>query len=51
MSLLESIKSPADVKALAPDQLKPLADEVRQRLIDVVSHTVATSAPGSASSS
>ncbi len=39
MSLLESIKSPADVKALAPDQLKPLADEVRQRLIDVVSHT------------
>src|SRR3989441_12189347 len=39
MSLLESIKSPADVKALAPDQLKELADEVRQRLIDVVSHT------------
>src|SRR6266566_3799236 len=39
MSLLESIKNPADVKALAPDQLKQLADEVRQRLIDVVSHT------------
>src|SRR5437016_13938969 len=39
MSLLESIKNPADVKALAPDQLKQLADEVRQRLIDVVSQT------------
>src|SRR5437773_921481 len=39
MSLLESIKSPADVKALAPDQLQQLADEVRQRLIDVVSST------------
>src|SRR6059036_4363805 len=39
MSLLESIKSPADVKALASDQLKELADEVRTRLIDVVSQT------------
>src|SRR5206468_4126004 len=33
------IRSPEDVKALAPDQLQELADEVRQRLIDVVSHT------------
>src|SRR5438874_7075823 len=33
------IRSPEDVKVLAPDQLQQLADEVRQRLIDVVSHT------------
>ena len=36
---LERIKGPADVKALPPEQLQLLADEVRQRLIDVVSHT------------
>src|SRR6267378_2855118 len=39
MPLLESIKSPDDVKALSQDQLQPLADEVRRRLIDVVSQT------------
>ncbi|OLC04180.1 MAG: 1-deoxy-D-xylulose-5-phosphate synthase [Gemmatimonadetes bacterium 13_1_40CM_4_69_8] len=39
MALLESIRGPADVKRLAPEQLQPLADEVRQRLIDVVSQT------------
>src|SRR5438045_9757422 len=39
MSILESIRGPEDVKVLAPDQLQQLADEVRQRLIDVVSHT------------
>ncbi len=37
--ILESIHGPTDVKALAPEQLQPLADEVRQRLIDVVSQT------------
>src|SRR5437764_1581510 len=37
--ILEMIRSPEDVKVLAPDQLQQLADEVRQRLIDVVSHT------------
>src|SRR5574341_2061547 len=37
--LLESIHGPGDVKRLSPDQLQPLADEVRQRLIDVVSQT------------
>ncbi len=37
--ILETIHSPADVGALAPEQLQPLADEVRQRLIDVVSQT------------
>ncbi len=39
MGLLESIKGPDDVRSLPPDQLQPLADEVRQRLIDVVSNT------------
>jgi len=37
--ILETIRGPADVKALEPVQLQPLADEVRQRLIDVVSQT------------
>jgi len=37
--ILETIRGPADVKALEPAQLQPLADEVRQRLIDVVSQT------------
>ena len=39
MSLLESIESPADVRRLSRDQLQPLADEVRRRLIEVVSQT------------
>ena len=39
MALLENIASPADVKALPSEQLQELADEVRQRLIDVVSQT------------
>ena len=39
MSLLESIAGPADVKRLSKDQLQPLADEVRRRLIEVVSQT------------
>ena len=39
MSLLGSIAGPADVKRLSRDQLQPLADEVRRRLIDVVSQT------------
>src|SRR5437763_12290135 len=39
MSILESIRGPEDVQALSGDQLQELADEVRQRLIDVVSHT------------
>ena len=39
MSLLETITCPADVKRLPSDQLQPLADEVRRRLIEVVSHT------------
>ena len=39
MGLLESIKSPDDIKRIPRDQLPKLADEVRQRLIDVVSQT------------
>jgi 1-deoxy-D-xylulose-5-phosphate synthase len=39
LSLLESITGPADIKRLSRDQLQPLADEVRRRLIDVVSQT------------
>ncbi|MGH7607852.1 MAG: 1-deoxy-D-xylulose-5-phosphate synthase N-terminal domain-containing protein, partial [Gemmatimonadales bacterium] len=39
MTLLEGIRSPEDVKALPRDDLPRLADEVRQRLIDVVSQT------------
>ena len=37
--ILESIHGPKDVQALPPEQLQQLADEVRQRLIDVVSQT------------
>ena len=39
MAVLETIKGPADVRRLPKEQLQPLADEVRQRLIDVVSTT------------
>jgi 1-deoxy-D-xylulose-5-phosphate synthase len=39
VTLLETIHDPGDVKRLPKDQLQPLADEVRQRLIDVVSQT------------
>jgi len=39
MSLLESINDPEDIKALPADRLQDLADDVRQRIIDVVSQT------------
>ncbi len=39
MSLLDSIHGPEDVKQLPREQLQQLADEVRSRLIDVVSKT------------
>jgi 1-deoxy-D-xylulose-5-phosphate synthase len=39
MGLLENIKGPADVRRLQREQLQQLADEVRQRLIDVCSTT------------
>ena len=37
--LLDSIKSPADVKALSVDQLPALAEEIRQRLVETVAAT------------
>jgi 1-deoxy-D-xylulose-5-phosphate synthase len=39
MALLDSIHGPEDVRRLPKEKLRPLADEVRQRLIDVVSQT------------
>src|SRR5258706_10523378 len=39
MALLERIHGPEDVRTLSREALQPLADEVRQRLIDVVSQT------------
>ena len=39
MALLHTISGPADVRRLRPDQLPELAEEVRQRLIEVVSRT------------
>jgi len=39
VSILETIAGPADVRRLTRDQLQPLADEVRRRLIEVVSQT------------
>ncbi len=39
MALLDRIHGPDDLKHLSRQELQPLADEVRQRLIDVVSQT------------
>ncbi len=39
MSLLETIHGPEDVRRIPPERLQQLADEVRERLIDVVSET------------
>jgi 1-deoxy-D-xylulose-5-phosphate synthase len=39
MSLLSTIRSPADLKRLRRDQLPALADEIRERLIACVSQT------------
>ncbi len=37
--LLDQIKIPADLRRLAPAQLRQLADELRQETIDAVSVT------------
>ncbi len=37
MAILPTIQGPADVKALAPEQLPELAKEIRERLIEVTS--------------
>jgi 1-deoxy-D-xylulose-5-phosphate synthase len=39
MTILERIQSPVDVRALSRDELKTLAAEMRERLIDVCSRT------------
>src|SRR5258707_3356524 len=39
MALLDRMQGPDDLKPLSRQELQPLADEVRQRLIDVVSQT------------
>ena len=39
MKLLDSIKGPEDLNDLSVEQLTQLSDEVRQRLIDVISKT------------
>lgn len=37
--LLDKVKIPADLRKLAPSQLKQLADELRQETVDAVSVT------------
>ena len=44
-NILETINSPADVKALSLEQLKQLAEEIRQLLISVISKTGGHVAP------
>ena len=39
MSLLDRIDSPADLRSLSRDELRILADELRERLVDVCSRT------------
>jgi 1-deoxy-D-xylulose-5-phosphate synthase len=39
MSILDRVKSPADVRGLGREELRQLADDVRSRLIDVCSRT------------
>ena len=39
MSILERVNSPADLKALSREELRQLAGEMRERLIDVCSRT------------
>ena len=46
MPLLEQIESPEDIRRLAPEELEPLAAEVRQRLVDVISRLGGHFAPG-----
>jgi 1-deoxy-D-xylulose-5-phosphate synthase len=46
LSLLDQIASPADLRRLSPSQLPAVADEVRERLIDVISRLGGHFAPG-----
>lgn len=46
MSLLERIDSPADLRALAEEQLPEVAQDVRDRMVDVISRVGGHFAPG-----
>ncbi len=46
VALLDRIASPADVRRLSQEELDTLADEVRQRLVDVISRLGGHFAPG-----
>ncbi|MEP6991235.1 MAG: 1-deoxy-D-xylulose-5-phosphate synthase N-terminal domain-containing protein, partial [bacterium] len=39
MSILDRINSSADVRALTRDELRTLADDLRERMVDVCSRT------------
>src|SRR5215468_2338275 len=39
MSILDRVSSPADIRSLTRDELRTLADDLRERLIDVCSRT------------
>src|ERR671921_572606 len=39
MSLLDRIDSPTDLRSLSRDELRTLADELRERMVDVCSRT------------
>ncbi len=43
--ILDTLHTPADVRALNAEQLQPLADEIRQRMVEVVSQTGGHLAP------
>jgi 1-deoxy-D-xylulose-5-phosphate synthase len=46
VALLDQIASPSDIRRLNAWELEPLADEVRQRLVDVISQLGGHFAPG-----
>ena len=46
MSLLERVKTPAELRQLSPDELPELARAVRERMVDVVSRVGGHFAPG-----
>ncbi len=46
LALLDTIASPADIRRLETEELEPLAGEVRQRLVDVISQLGGHFAPG-----
>ena len=48
--LLDTIHTPADLRRLKVEQVRQVADELRQETIDAVSVTADISAPASASS-